>query len=483
MNTRRVSHARGTRLLVAGFAGTFLALSATSATARDLPDFSELIERHAPVVVNITTFEAAKDSQKSERAQPDNLPEDMPDFFRRFFEQMPNQPRSPRPRSGTGSGLIYSEDGYIVTNHHVVDGADKVIVKLSDRREFTAERVGSDPRSDLALLKIDASGLPTARLGNSEQLKVGQWVLAIGSPFGFEHSATVGIVSAKGRSLPSENYIPFIQTDVAINPGNSGGPLFDLDGNVVGINAQIYTRTGGFMGLSFAIPIDIVSEVIAQIRAEGRVARGWLGVYIQEITRDLAQSFGMDHPMGALVSSITEDSPAADSDLEVGDIIVEFEGREVESSNTLPPMVGQTQPGKEVTLKVLRGGEYKNIKVTLGELPDSEQGMAAPGSDDEDSDALDDLGMTLGELTAEERKRFEDGGVRVREVTGDPARSAGILRGDVIQMFAGKKIENLEGFRAAVKDMEIDRPQPVLVLRSQGPRWLALPPTPESSDE
>ena len=483
MSPKREFHTCNAQFLATWLAGGILAVSAASAVAQDLPEFTELIEKHAPVVVNITTYRNPQGGQKDNRARPDALPDDMPDFFRRFFEQMPDQRRqAPRPRGSTGSGLIYSSDGYIVTNHHVVDGTDKVIVKLSDRREFVAERMGSDPRSDLALLKIDATGLPTASLGNSEELKVGQWVLAIGSPFGFDHSATAGIVSAKGRSLPSENYIPFIQTDVAINPGNSGGPLFDLDGNVVGINAQIYTRTGGFMGLSFAIPINIVLEVIEQIRQEGRVARGWLGIYIQEVTRDLAQSFEMEHPKGALVSSIAEESPAADSELQVGDIIVEFEGREVESSSALPPMVGQTPPGKEVTLKVLRDGEHENVKVTLGELPDSEHGMAPPELEEDANGMIDRLGMTLGELSAEERKRFAGGGVRVQEVTGDPARAAGILRGDVVQMFAGEKIEDLDDFRSALEDMDSDRPQPILVQRQQGPRWLALTPAPESSE-
>ncbi len=448
--------------------------------ARELPDFTHLIEKNAPVVVNITTTRNVGGSATGKEA-PQNAPEDMPDFFRRFFEQMPEgqQQRPPQQRRhGTGSGMIYSADGYIVTNHHVVDGADEIIVKLSDKRQFVAEKVGSDPRSDLALLKIDADDLPTATLGNSEELKVGQWVLAIGSPFGFEHSVTAGIVSAKGRSLPSENYIPFIQTDVAINPGNSGGPLFDMNGHVVGINAQIYTRTGGFMGLSFAIPIDMVSEVIAQIKKDGHVVRGWLGVYIQEVTRDLAESFGLDRPKGAIIAEITEDGPADEAGLEAGDIVLEFDGREVESSSALPPMVGQVKPGKTVEVEIMRGGERKTVEVTLGQLPDDGAPMAVPSGDSGSSEDTEILGMRLEELPEEARKQrnLDKGGVWVKEVTGDPARSAGIQKGDVIQMFAGQKIETLDDFKEAAEDLEGGQPQPILVQRQQGSRWLALTP-------
>ena len=447
--------------------------------ARELPDFTDLIEENAPVVVNISTSRKVGRAHSGEDAP--EAPEEVPEFFRRFFEQMPEgqRQRPPRQRRSTGSGMIYSSDGYIVTNHHVVDKADEIIVKLSDKRQFVAEKVGSDPRSDLALLKIDAEDLPTATLGNSEELKVGQWVLAIGSPFGFEHSVTAGIVSAKGRSLPSENYIPFIQTDVAINPGNSGGPLFDMDGRVVGINAQIYTRTGGFMGLSFAIPIDMVSEVIAQIKKDGHVVRGWLGVYIQEVTRDLAESFGLDRPKGAIIAEITEDGPADKSDLEVGDIILEFDGREVENSSALPPMVGQVKPGKTVEVEIMRGGKRRTLEVTLGQLPDDGAPMAQPSEDDSgSSEEAEILGMRLEELPEKARKQrnLEEGGVWVKEVTGDPARSAGIQKGDVIQMFAGQKIETLEDFQEAAEDLESGQPQPILVQRQQGSRWLALTP-------
>ncbi len=467
---------RAWKLSIVGVAFGLLA-AAPAAAAGELPDFTQLIEAHAPVVVNISTTRKTE-PKNLPQGKEQELPEDMPELFRHFLERQRPMPRTPRPRQGTGSGMIYSADGYIVTNHHVVDNVDEIIVKLSDKREFTAELVGSDPRSDLALIKIEAEGLPTATFGDSSELKVGQWVLAIGSPFGFEHSATAGIVSAKGRSLPSENYIPFIQTDVAINPGNSGGPLFDLDGRVVGINAQIYTRTGGFMGLSFAIPINMVSEVITQIRKDGRVMRGWLGVYIQEVTRALAESFGLDRPKGAIISSITEDSPAADSDLEVGDIILEFDGKPVSDSASLPPLVGQTPPGSEVAVKIMRDGEQKTVTVTLGELPaDDEEPSARTELGEAPSGKAELLGMRLGMLPEAERKRRSlDGGVRVEQVTGDPARAAGLQRGDIIQTFAGRKILTLKDFEDTAETLEAGRPYPLLVQRRQGSRWLALTP-------
>ena len=301
----------------------FLLLVSMQAHARyNLPDFTELVEENSGAVVNIST---TKQNEVKRGLPPGmdipDLPEDNPfgDLLRRFFGEHGGDGEDFFNSRSLGSGFIISKDGYVITNHHVVKGADEIIVKLNDRRELVAELVGSDPRSDIALLKLNATDLPTVRIGSSDDVKVGQWVLAIGSPFGFDASVTAGIVSAKGRSLPSENYVPFIQTDVAINPGNSGGPLFDLDGNVVGINSQIYTRSGGFMGLSFAIPMEVAMDVVDQIKTHGYVSRGWLGVYIQEVTRELAESFGMDKPAGALVAKILPDSPAEESDIKVGD--------------------------------------------------------------------------------------------------------------------------------------------------------------------
>jgi len=324
--------------------------------AQGLPDFTHLVQENADAVVNISTTT----QRPLERSLPPGtdipeLPEDGPfgDFLRKFFGD-PGEGIERFDTRSLGSGFILSDDGYVVTNHHVVKNADEVIVKLSDRREFEAEVIGSDPKSDIAVLKIVAKDLPTLKMGNSESLKVGEWVVAIGSPFGFDHSVTAGIVSAKGRNLPNENYVPFIQTDVAINPGNSGGPLFNLDGEVVGINSQIYSRTGGFMGLSFAIPIEMAMDIVEQIKTIGHVTRGWLGVYIQEVTRELAESFSMKKPSGALVAKVMLNSPAEEAGIKVGDIILSYDGQEVENSAALPPMVGKTRTGEKAAIKILR---------------------------------------------------------------------------------------------------------------------------------
>ena len=336
-------------------------LVASSSLASSLPDFTKLVEENSAAVVNISTKQKRSLRHPSIKGfeMPD-LPEDSPfnDLFRRFFGEGNGGEGHERQYDSRslGSGFFISEDGYLLTNHHVAVDADEILVRLSDRREFVAEVVGTDKRSDIALLKIDADNLPVVKVGGSTDLKVGEWVLAIGSPFGFDHSVTQGIVSAKGRSLPSDSYVPFIQTDVAINPGNSGGPLFNLDGQVVGVNSQIYSRTGGFMGLSFAIPIEMAMDVAEQLKTRGHVTRGWLGVLIQDVTRQLAESFGMDTPHGALVAKVLEGSPAEKAGIRVGDIIVSFDGKRIGNSSVLPPLVGATRIGRKVELKVIREG-------------------------------------------------------------------------------------------------------------------------------
>ena len=374
-----------------------------------------------------------------------------------------------------GSGFIISQDGYVITNHHVVKDAEEIIVKLSDRRMLIAELIGTDPRSDIALLKLDATDLPVARLGTSDDVKVGQWVLAIGSPFGFDASVTAGIVSAKGRSLPSESYVPFIQTDVAINPGNSGSPLFDLDGNVIGINSQIYTRSGGFMGLSFAIPIEVAVDVVDQLKDSGFVSRGWLGVYIQEVTMELAQSFGMDKPAGALVAKILPGSPAEGTDLEVGDVILGYNGEEVQSSAALPVMVGRTKVGETVKLKVMRGGKTRTVRLKVGQLPEKDQVLASePSVEEEQTDVV--LGLSLRALAEQEVKtmKLDSGGLVVLDVQGDPAKFAGIRKGDVIQMVNGEPVEAVSDFRDLVEDLPAGKYVSLLVQRPQGPEFLAM---------
>src|SRR5437762_2400866 len=339
-------------------AGLWLAafcLAAQAQAQRDLPDFTRLVEDQGNAVVNISTTQAVRRTGALPQV-PGMEDEEVLEFFRRFIPRQPGPgqggpERSPRPESRSlGSGFVISQDGYVLTNAHVVEGADEITVKFTDKREFKAKVIGADKRSDIALIKIDATGLPAVRFGDPQKLKVGEWVFAIGSPFGFENTVTAGIVSAKGRSLPQENFVPFIQTDVAINPGNSGGPLFNMRGEVVGINSQIYSRTGGFMGLSFAIPIDVAVDIQKQLREKGRVARGRIGVVIQEVNRDLATSFGLDRARGALVNSVEKGSPAQKAGVEPTDIIVSFDGKGVESSSDLPRIVGSTRPATSVPL-------------------------------------------------------------------------------------------------------------------------------------
>lgn len=373
-----------------------------------------------------------------------------------------------------GSGFIISDDGYVLTNVHVIKDADEIIVRLSDRQEFAAEVVGEDSRSDVALLKIDAKNLPTVKIGRSSDLKVGEWVLAIGSPFEFDHSVTAGIVSALGRSLPNENYVPFIQTDVAINPGNSGGPLFNMDGEVVGINSQIYSRTGGFMGLSFTIPIDLAMDVVDQLKNKGKVTRGWLGILIQDVTRDLAESFGMDRPGGALVAQVLPDSPAEKAGFKVGDVIMEFNGKMIDDSASLPPIVGRIQVGEDASVKILRDGKVKMMKVRIGELPPEDEIKVA--GDGRDSAENNRLGAAVSDLTAEQRKSLDKKktGVYVEDVNSGPARTAGLRRGDIILMINNVDVKNVAHFQQLVKDLPKGKSVPMLVQRGNGPIFLAL---------
>jgi len=406
-----------------------IAAATASAQGRDLPDFTRLVEEQGAAVVNISTSQAPK--RTGAPAIPHIEDEEMREFFRRFIPRQPSP--GPRPESRSlGSGFIISADGYILTNAHVVDSADEINVRLTDKREFKARVIGADKRSDVALIKIDAAGLPAVRMGDPGRLKVGEWVVAIGSPFGFENTVTAGIVSAKGRSLPQENFVPFIQTDVAINPGNSGGPLFNLKGEVVGVNSQIYSRTGGFMGLSFAIPIDVALDVQTQLREKGRVSRGRIGVIIQEVTRDLAVSFGLDRPRGALVNSVEKGSPADKGGVEATDIIVRFDGKEVESSSDLPRIVGATRPGTRVAVDVWRKGASRTLQLTVGELLEERVAANEPARERKPAAAAANrLGVVVSELTAEQKGELGlEHGLLVTEVKAD-AR-AELRRGDVL---------------------------------------------------
>jgi len=452
-------------------------LSLPAARAKyGLPDFTKLVADNASGVVNISTSkqQAVSRGLPPGMEMPD-IPEDHPlgDLLRRFFGDQ-DEGQEPFQSKSLGSGFIVSEDGYVITNYHVIKDADEIIVKLSDRSEKLAKVVGTDSRSDLALLKINADSLPVLTIGSSEDIKPGEWVLAIGSPFGFEHSVTAGIVSAKGRSLPSENYVPFIQTDVAINPGNSGGPLFNLDGEVVGINSQIYSRTGGFMGLSFAIPIEVAMDVVEQLKKKGYVSRGWLGVYIQEVTRELAESFGMKKPSGALVANVLPNSPAEKADIRVGDVIMKFEDQDVTNSGALPPMVGRTAVGESVTLNVIREGKVVSIKLEVGELPDEESPVLAQQSETIAKDTV--LGLEAKPLTPQQRKELEieSGGIVITRVHEGPAKESGIREGDVLQMINNEKISDVEQFKKLVEKLPKGKFASVLVQRSQGPEFVAI---------
>ncbi|SFM55175.1 serine protease Do [Ectothiorhodospira mobilis] len=464
-----------------------VALAAAPLQARDLPDFVPLVEKHSPAVVNISTSRKVSGPEGFGHPPlelPEGLPEDSPfgDLFRHFFgEGGPGVPRREFDSESLGSGFILSRDGYVVTNHHVVKDAEAIEVRLSDRRTFEAEVVGSDPKTDIALLRIDARDLPILELGDSRDVKVGEWVLAIGSPFGFDHSVTAGIVSAKGRSLPSESYVPFIQTDVAINPGNSGGPLFNLDGEVIGINSQIYSRTGGFMGLSFAIPAEVARDVVDQIREKGHVTRGWLGVLIQEVTRELADSLGMDRPTGALVAQVLPDSPAKAAGLQAGDVIISFNGHEIPRSAALPPVVGAAPVGEGAEVEILRDGEPMTLEVTIEELPEEEKMARGPaqGSEPAEEDrglAGELLGMEVAPIPAEVRERLElpEGGVLVTDVTAGPAARAGIFPGDVLLMINHTALESPDQLEAMLEELPRGRVARVLVQRERGPIWLPL---------
>ncbi len=438
-----------------------------------LPDFTEMVKDSGKAVVNISTTRKAAQLENNSGLQqiPDDVPPQLEEFFRHFF-QGPGRGFIPRDTKSLGSGFIISEDGYVLTNHHVVKNADEIVVKLADRRELEAKLIGSDESSDVALLKVDATDLPVVEIGSSKKLQVGEWVLAIGSPFGFDQSATAGIVSAKGRSLPGGNYVPFIQTDVAINPGNSGGPLFNMAGEVVGMNSQIYSRSGGYMGLSFAIPIDVAMNVMQQIKTKGKVSRGWLGVQIQDVTRELAESFGMDKPYGALVSKVIADSPAEKAGVKIGDIIIEFNGNEIETSSELPPVVGMAPINQTATVRLIRQGDKKTLKVKIGLLPDQIQ-LAEGGVQ---VTSVNRLAVTVTNLTSEQRKQLqiEKNGVLVQDVKNGVARNAGIRRGDVILRIQNKMIENVADFEEMVAKLPTNKSIAVLIQRRGNPVFLAL---------
>jgi serine protease Do len=458
------------------------------AQGRSLPDFTDLVEQVGPSVVNIRTLERARGS--SSGSAPGGMDEEMQEFFRRFFGQpMPGVPRQgPRPNRppqdeeaqprGVGSGFILTQDGFVMTNAHVVDGAEEVVVTLPDKREFKARVIGTpDKRTDVAVIKIEANGLPAVRIGDITRLKVGEWVMAIGSPFGLENTVTAGIVSAKQRD--TGDYLPFIQTDVAINPGNSGGPLINMRGEVVGINSQIYSRSGGFMGISFAIPIDEAIRVAEQLRSPaGRVSRGRIGVQIDQVTKDVAESIGLGKPQGALVRSVESGSPADKAGVEAGDIIVRFDGKVIERATDLPRLVGNIKPGTRSTMTVFRRGGSKDLGVTIAEIEPEKPVRRTADKDEKPkgSPAALLVGLSVSELTDAQRKELKlKGGVKVEAVAEGAAR-AGIREGDIIVAIGNTEIGTVKEFDAVVAKVDKNKPIPVLLRRGELATYVLIRP-------
>jgi len=450
----------------------FQLLLVTGLVAKELPDFTELAEKQSPVVVNISSIQKNRANPMMQGSPED---EQMQEFFKRFGIPVP--PGMP-PQNGrgqqatpekqvyaTGSGFIVTPDGYILTNAHVVKDADEVMVKLNDKREFKAKVIGIDLRTDVAVLKVNATNLPKVNIGNPDTIKVGEWVAAIGAPFGLENTMTVGIVSAKGRALPQENFVPFIQTDVAINPGNSGGPLFNLKGEVIGINSQIYSRTGGYMGLSFAIPINVAMDVMNQLKANGKVIRGWLGIAIQEVTKELSESFGMKNTNGALVAGIEKGAPADKGGLLPGDVIIKFDGKVIESSSDLPKAVGNTKPGKTVVAEVFRKGSVKTLNLTVGEMPSDQAEVIASNKTPEKAE-VNRLGLVLKEAPPVQRKKMNGKkGLLVVDAQGSAA-AAGIRRGDIVLALNNSEVESADAFAKEVSTIPNGKTVALLILRN-----------------
>ncbi len=476
---RRTSLWLGTMLVAATAA--LLPLHSATAQTRVLPDFTDLVEQVGPSVVNIRTIEKVAVRQ----GNGSGVDEEMLEFFRRFGLPVPNVPRQQGPQPnrpqeeqqqprGVGSGFILSADGFIMTNAHVVDGADEVLVTLVDKREFKARIVGADKRTDVAVVKIEASGLPAVKVGDINRLKVGEWVMAIGSPFGLENSVTAGIVSAKQRD--TGDYLPFIQTDVAINPGNSGGPLINMRGEVVGINSQIYSRSGGYMGIAFAIPIDEAMRVSEQLRTSGRVTRGRIGVQIDQVSKEVAEAIGLGKPQGALVRGVEPGSPAEKAGVEAGDIIIRFDGKTIEKSTDLPRLVGNTKPGTRSTLTVFRRGSSRDLSVTIAEIEADKPIRAQREERPRSSPAAQGLGLTVSDLSEAQKKELKlRGGVRV-DAASEAAARAGLREGDIILAVANMEVGSVRDFEAALARLDKGKPVNVLFRRGDWAQYAVIRP-------
>ncbi len=472
-------HPLGSLLIVAFILLTLVVPRPSLAQA--LPDFTELVEKVGPAVVNIRTLERSRVAARGGAAP--EVDEDMLEFFRRFGLPVPGQPSPRGPRQapdgepqqrGVGSGFILTADGYVLTNAHVVDGAEEVIVTLTDKREFKARPIGADRRSDVALLKIEASGLPTVRLGDVSRLKVGEWVIAIGSPFGLENTVTAGIVSAKSRD--TGEFLPLIQTDVAINPGNSGGPLINMRGEVVGINSQIYSRSGGYQGISFAIPIDEASRVSEQLRVNGRVIRGRIAVSIDQVTKDVAEAIGLGKPTGAMVRSVESGGPAEKAGIEPGDIITRFDGKTIEKSGDLPRVVGGVKPGTRVSVQVFRRGTYRDFNVTVAEVEPERATRTADRGESKPKSSVDSIGLVVADLTEAQRRELKiKNGVRVESADGIAAKS-GLREGDVILSLDNVEVTSAKQFESAAAKLDKTRPVTVLVKRGDAANFIVIRP-------
>lgn len=491
MQAQRISSGRAlcgramlAMLLATGMAATGTLLPQAVQAQQVLPDFSELVERVGPAVVNIRTTERVRTARGGGPGSPE-IDEDMLELLRRFGLPIPGQPQPPRrgqpqpgdnepTQRGVGSGFILSADGYVMTNAHVVDGAEDVIVTLTDRREFKAKLVGADKRTDVALLKLEATGLPFVRAGDVGKLKVGEWVIAIGSPFNLENTVTAGIVSAKARD--TGDFLPFIQTDVAINPGNSGGPLINMRGEVVGINSQIYSRTGGSIGISFAIPIDEAIRVSEQLRTSGRVVRGRIGVQIAQVTKEVAESIGLGKPIGALVASVEAGTPAEKAGVEPGDIITKFDGRAIDKAGELPRVVANTKPGTKSTLQVFRRGNYRDLSISVAELEAEPSRRAGERSESKPPAPVGSLGLAIVDLTdAQKRELKIKNGVRVETAEG-PAARAGLRENDVIMAVNNTEVSNAKQFDALVAKLDKAKPVTVLVRRGELVSYVVIRP-------
>lgn len=462
---------RGIAMLKKIVTFALLGVLTNSLCAKELPDFTALVEKYGSTVVNVSTTQMVQTAQAIPMIP--GVPEHDPfaELFRRFGVPAP-MPREQEMHS-LGSGFLISADGYILTNAHVVDAADKITVRLTDKREFKAKVIGADRRTDVALIKIEASGLPKVNQGDPASLKVGEWVLAIGSPFGFDSSVTAGIVSGKGRSLQQENFVPFIQTDVAINPGNSGGPLFNMKGEVVGINSQIYSRSGGYMGLSFAIPIDVAMEVANQLRANGKVTRGRIGVVIQEVTKELADLFGLHGNSGALISAVEKGGPADKAGIQASDVILKFDGKVVHDSKDLPRIVAATQPGSKVTVQLWRKGANKELTITVAEMPGDGRNVHASKSEPS-GEQIARLGLSVAELSEEQKKQLDiESGLLIEDVKGSNVRND-LQRGDIILALGNTPIDSIEQLNSVLKAIPKGRNVALLIRRGETASYIAI---------